>query len=42
MNPLYWFIHLFTGCPEENKIYYKNHASKCDKCGRIEFYFTTY
>lgn len=35
-----WFIlHGFTGCKDEDMIMFKNHNGECKKCGRITFYF---
>lgn len=42
MKFLYYILHTFIDCPEHDLKYYKNHAVKCEKCGRVTFIFKTH
>lgn len=42
MKFIYYIIHTFTGCKDEDLKYFKNNMSECEKCGRVTFIFKTY
>lgn len=42
MKLIYYLLHTFTGCDEHDLRYFKNNVAKCEKCGRVTFFFNTY
>lgn len=39
MKTLYYILHYFTGCNDEDLDWYKNLSATCRKCGRVYFNF---
>lgn len=39
MKTIYYIIYIFTGCPDEDLVWYKDVKATCSKCGRTYFIF---
>jgi uncharacterized OB-fold protein len=39
MRFLYYIIHSFTECPDEDLEWFKDKKATCKKCGRVYFNF---
>ena len=43
MKLIYYILHLFTGCPDEDLEYkFKGKQAICKKCGRVHFIFNKF
>lgn len=42
MKIIWYIIHTFNECPDEDLEWYKDKMSICKKCGRLYFKFNIY
>ncbi len=40
MKLLYYLLHSFYECPDEDLEWFKDKKAECKKCGRVYFKFT--